>query len=88
MVKKENFIEKSYSIYEVHYTAKGDIWGFTEKPMEPFGETLEEIKKDLGYMCEALSKEVLDYDRLSRKLNGLTRNRNSAGTKKKSRSSK
>jgi len=56
----------TFQIHEVYYREDGGIHAFTEDPVEGFGESLEELKRDLRWMLEACDKEVLDYDVLSR----------------------
>jgi hypothetical protein len=55
------FKEKNseYVIREVHYDENGSIVACTERAVEPFGESLEELAKDIGYFKEALSLPVL-----------------------------
>jgi len=55
------FKEKSggYIIREVHYDADGSIVACTERAVEPFGESLEELAKDIEYFKEALTLPVL-----------------------------
>lgn len=56
-----------YQIHEVFYNKEGDgeeglVAGWTESPVEPFGETKKELKKDLKRMLDSLDKPVLDYN--------------------------
>lgn len=51
-----------YGIYEVYYDDNGDIDGWTETTMEPSGESLDDLKEDMRYMCAALENPVLDYE--------------------------
>jgi hypothetical protein len=76
--------EAGYGIYEVYYTPKGKIEYWTTSPMEPYGETVAELKKDLERMLKACSKKVLDYDRLTKQF----ANKYRTTTKKKTRGSK
>jgi hypothetical protein len=48
----------NFTIREVFYNEEKSIEGWTDE-VSPFGETLEEITNDLGYMLSALEKEVL-----------------------------
>jgi hypothetical protein len=49
--------EVVYGIHEVYTSPKG----WTADPVEPHGETLEELKKDFEMMGEAFKLPVLDY---------------------------
>jgi hypothetical protein len=71
--------EVGYGIYEVYYTGMGKIENWTEDAVEPFGETVKELKKDLERMLKACDKKVLDYDRLTEQF------RNRSSSKKKTR---
>lgn len=56
----------SFGIYEVFFDEKGKIENWTEDSVEPHGDTLEELKKDLKWMTQAFNKPILDYNKLSR----------------------
>jgi hypothetical protein len=51
-----------YSIHEVYYDSQGNPSSCTENPVEPFGETFEELVQDLQRFTQALEKPILDYD--------------------------
>ena len=53
--------EVMYQIYEVFYNADGSIWGFTNDPVDPCGETVEEVRESLERMLRALDRPVLDW---------------------------
>ena len=53
------------SIYEVYYDDNGRIEAFTEEPVGPSGESLEELRQDLEYFQLALDQPALDYEALS-----------------------
>ncbi len=55
------FKEKNgeYIIREVHYDANGSIVACTERAVEPFGESLKELAKDIEWFKEALTLPVL-----------------------------
>lgn len=62
-----------YAIHEVYYdSVDGDVIAWSERPIEPYGQTLEEIKDDLRMMSAALTKPVLDMDELEKKFDKLT----------------
>lgn len=47
-------------IREVYYDRKGRIEMWTEDTVGPFGDTLEELARDLGLITAALGKPVVD----------------------------
>jgi hypothetical protein len=49
-----------YEIHEVYYDKDGRIDGWTEQPVNPYGETVEELHTDLAYFLNALDKPVLE----------------------------
>lgn len=51
-----------YAVHEVYYDEAGRPTACTENPVEPFGETFEELRDDLHLFAKALEKPVLDYD--------------------------
>lgn len=55
----------SYSIHEVYYDDDGTISAWTEREISPYGETFDEISKNIEMMASSLSKPVLFLDRLS-----------------------
>ena len=66
-IKGADYEEEFYAIYEVYYEDDGSIKAWTEKPVSIQGETLEELKNDLGYYSKALKEPVLDYNELEKK---------------------
>ena len=54
-----------YRIHEV-YIDDGEIVGFTEKGMEPFGETINELREDFECMQAAFTKPVLRVEDLEK----------------------
>jgi hypothetical protein len=50
-----------FGIYEVHYDDEGAVTGWTEEEVEPSGDTLEELSRDLEYMRRALEMPVLEW---------------------------
>lgn len=56
--------ESSFVLREVYY--KDDQpYAFVDKPAEPYGISVEDLKRDLEHMVEALNKPVLrdsDFD--------------------------
>jgi predicted glycosyltransferase len=49
----------SYVIREVFYDDQGDILSCTDSAVEPSGQTIEELAKDIEYFREALGLPVL-----------------------------
>jgi len=48
-----------YEIHEVYYKGNA-IHMWSEDPISPYGESLEELKKDLQYQLEALELPILE----------------------------
>ena len=57
--------EDSYGVHEVYYfdegTGEPQPGSCTETPVEPYGETLEELREDFQRHLDALDKPVLEY---------------------------
>lgn len=64
--KRLHDTETFYSIRETYYNEAGEICACTEHPAEAQGETLEELKENLGRMLRAVENSfgdvILDYD--------------------------
>ncbi len=52
-----------YGIHEVYYNEAGEVDGWTDYEIPPFGETPEELKQCFELMSLAFDKEVLDYEK-------------------------
>ncbi|MFO7911712.1 MAG: hypothetical protein R6V15_06075 [Desulfotignum sp.] len=52
----------TYAIHEAYYDKNGFAGAITTDPVEPFGETIEELRHSWVMMAEAFGKPVLDYD--------------------------
>lgn len=50
-----------YEIHEVYYDEQG-MMGMTQEPINPHGESLEDLKWVLEKMLASLEKPVIDYD--------------------------
>jgi len=50
--------DNNYSIREVYYNEQKEIEGWTDE-CAPFGENMEELRNDMEYMFQALSKEAI-----------------------------
>lgn len=49
-----------HSIREVYYDRRGEVDGWTEEPVAPLGESLDELRADLARMAEALNRPTLE----------------------------
>ena len=67
VVRRRRVSHDECSVHEVYYDDAGDISSWTENPIIPAGETLEELKEDFSKQLRALELPVLDYDDLDRK---------------------
>ena len=57
-----------FAIHEVYYDDAGNIEAFTDEPVYPAGESVEELHKDVEYYQHALRQPVLDYHELSKQV--------------------
>lgn len=53
--------ENGFGIYEVYYDDDGGINNISAAPMEPYGETVEDLKWDMDAMNAAFDKPVLSF---------------------------
>lgn len=62
--------EITYGLVEAYYNDKGDLWLTTERFIEPFGETKEELIENLEMMLKDAKKDVpvLDLEKLWKEL--------------------
>lgn len=51
-----------FAIHEAYYNPDGSLHSLTEDQIEPYGETLEELKDSYALMGHAFEKPVLDFD--------------------------
>lgn len=56
--------EEVFRIHEVYYNKKGEITAFSEDPITPLGETLNELRGDLEYYLQALDRPVLKKEEI------------------------
>lgn len=56
--------EDQFGIIETYYNDKGEITFTTERFIEPYGETLDELKSSFEKMKEAFDLPILDLDNL------------------------
>lgn len=55
----------SYEIREIYYDDEtGKIVGWSKDEMAPIGEDVDELKRDIKLMLEALKKPILSKDEL------------------------
>ena len=52
--------EWDYGIYEVFYKENGEMDRFSILPVEPSGQTLEELKEDFTEMIKAFDKPLCE----------------------------
>jgi hypothetical protein len=60
-----------YAIYEIYYDDEGNIALFTEDPVYPMGESLDELRGDLEYLRHALTQPVLKYEEITEQARGF-----------------
>ena len=60
----ETYTEDQFGICEVYYNDKGDITFTSENFIEPYGETLEDLKANFDDMKKAFELPVLDLDNI------------------------
>ena len=60
----DSYSENQFGICEVYYNDKGDITFTSENFIEPYGETLEELKANFDDMKKAFELPVLDLDNI------------------------
>ena len=60
----ETYTEDQFGICEVYYNDKGDIAFTSENFIEPYGETLEDLKANFDNMKKAFELPVLDLDNI------------------------
>jgi hypothetical protein len=56
------FTDVKYSIHEVHYK-DGKAVAYSSEPMNPMGDTLEELREDLKRMLMALERPIFDFEK-------------------------
>lgn len=56
--------EEVFRIHEVYYNQKGEITAFSENPITPLGDTLDELRGDLEYYMQALDRPVLKKEEI------------------------
>lgn len=62
VIKRSISGEVAYGIYEVYYDDTDKPSACTESPVEPYGETVEELILVLDMMKSAAEKPTLNYD--------------------------
>jgi hypothetical protein len=50
---------ESYGIHEVYYREDGALWMYSANEISPYGEDIDELRKNLKWMTDALEKPVL-----------------------------
>lgn len=51
----------SYQIHEVYYADDGSIEQWTEDPVQPFGETAEELREEIRFFLQAFRRPILEW---------------------------
>jgi hypothetical protein len=57
-------VDYTYSIHEAYYDENGYVGAITREPVEPFGDTVEELRHSWIMMAEAFGQPVLDYNNI------------------------
>ncbi|ETR72675.1 MAG: hypothetical protein OMM_07384 [Candidatus Magnetoglobus multicellularis str. Araruama] len=62
VIRKEHKETNSitYHIHEVYYSDNGTIESWTERPVQPLGENLFELREDIRYFLRAFRRPVLE----------------------------
>ena len=60
----DSYSEDQFGICEVYYNDKGDITFTSKNFIEPYGETLEDLKANFDDMKKAFELPVLDLDNI------------------------
>jgi hypothetical protein len=60
----ETYTEDQFGICEVYYNDKGDITFTSKNFIEPYGETLEDLKANFDDIQKAFELPVLDLDNI------------------------
>ena len=60
----DSYSEDQFGICEVYYNDKGGITFTSENFIEPYGETLEDLKANFEDMQKAFELPVLDLDNI------------------------
>ena len=60
----DSYSEDQFGICEVYYNDKGDITFTSENFIEPYGETLEDLKANFDDMKKAFELPVIDLDNI------------------------
>ncbi len=55
--KSEN---TSYQIHEIYYREDGIIDAWTESPVQPYGDTSQELQEDIRFFLQAFRHPVLE----------------------------
>lgn len=57
-------VSYTYGIHEAFYDEGHYVGAITENPVEPFGDTIEELRHAWLMMAEAFGQPMLDYDEI------------------------
>ena len=64
ILKRRYGEDVSYGVYEVYYDDEGRVVACSEWPLEPFGETFDDLAADLQLFAAAATRPALDYDEI------------------------
>lgn len=56
--------EDCFGIHEAYYDGEWNVHSISEKPVDPYGETKEELSIELYRFISALLEPVIEYDSL------------------------
>ena len=62
VVRKKELTHFTYAVHEAYYDNNGKVGSITQKAINPFGETIEELRHSWLMMTEAFGKPILNYD--------------------------
>ncbi|MCD6398216.1 MAG: hypothetical protein J7L71_11820 [Spirochaetaceae bacterium] len=62
VVRKKELTHFTYAVHEAYYDNNGKVGSITQKAINPFGETIEELRHSWLMMAEAFGKPILNYD--------------------------
>jgi hypothetical protein len=62
--RKKERLDYTYSMHEAYYDRNRCVGAITQDPVEPFGETVEELRHSWMMMAEAFGQPILDYEQI------------------------
>ncbi len=58
---------RTYAIHEAYYDDRGRVQAVTKDPVEVFGESVREARRDHAMMAEAFAAPVLPMEKVTKK---------------------